>query len=122
MPLVKTLIMHRDLVSARARYAPFRLILFLALVVGVACVSASVKTPEQAIAIGWKACDESWGKQARQNGQTFEFRPETWHARLINDHWKVWSGDEASPGMHLDVRADGRPPDGAKECDLTFQD
>jgi hypothetical protein len=103
-------------------YAPFRMFAFLALLVSVACVSASVTTPEQAIAIRWKACDDSWGQQARQNGQTFEFHPEAWYARLIGDHWRVWSGNEASPGMHIDIRVDGQPPNGTKECDLALQD
>jgi hypothetical protein len=90
----------------------------------VACSSGpAVRTPEQAIAIGWKACDDSWGKTLRQNGQTFQFRPEIRHARLVGDHWRVWSGsDEANPGMHVDVPTDGRRPDGETECHTTLAD
>ncbi len=101
----------------------FRIITISAVLVIPACATSPVvKTPEQAIAIGWKACDDSWGQLARQNGQIVKFQPEMWHARLTGDHWKVWAGDEASPGMHIDVRTDGRPPDGETECYNTFSD
>jgi hypothetical protein len=102
---------------------PCRIIIVSAVLVLAACATSPVvKTPEQAIAIGWKACDGSWGQLSRQNGLIFKFRPEMWHARLTGDHWKVWAGDEGNPGMHIDVRTDGRPPDGATECYNTLSD
>ncbi len=95
-------------------------LLMVATVVGCS-YGQPVTTSEQAISVGLRACDESWGKQIRINGGTFPFDAKIWHARLEGDHWKVWTGsDEANPGMLINVLANGRSPDGEKECDMIF--
>jgi hypothetical protein len=87
-----------------------------------ACTT-EVKTAEQAVAIGAKACDDAWGKEARKNGADAQIHLENWHARLDEDRWKVWYGpNEARTGMYIYVRQDGRPPNPENDCEMIFTD
>jgi len=89
----------------------------------ICAFGAPVRTAERAIAIGAKACDDSWGKLAHKNGEDVHMHLENWHARLEGERWKVWYGpDEARSGMYIYVRQDGRPPDPENDCEMIFPD
>jgi hypothetical protein len=80
-----------------------------------------VETPKQAIAIGMKACNKSWGAYEKRMGNKWKADPKLWNARLDGDYWTVWMGDERKPSMHIRVSRDGRPPDAFKDCLMTFK-
>lgn len=93
--------------------------------IGAVCAACAtspiVRTPAQAIAIGTKACDDSWGKLARDVGDPAYLRPAGWNARLDGDYWKVWYGsDEKQTGMYIYVRRNGVPPDPDRDCKAVF--
>ena len=82
----------------------------------------TVDTPKQALAIGMKVCDQSWGVYKRSQGQPWKLNPKQWNAKLDGDHWLVWTGDEQKPSMHILVARDGRPPNVRTDCILTFRE
>jgi len=88
---------------------------------GTACAYTPVTDAQTAITLADKACDESWGTQSRINGQEWHIDRKDWRARVIGDHWKVWTGDEKQPNVSMNVPLDGRKPDSGS-CDLLFQD
>jgi hypothetical protein len=80
-----------------------------------------VATPEAAIGIGWKVCDDFWGKFVRKVGRKSEpFQPEMWRARLDGDHWHVWMGSGTVETIQVDVPLDGRPLDPETACRIIF--
>jgi len=90
-------------------------------VVGACATSPVVRTPAQAIAIGTKACDDSWGKLARDNGEPAVMNPAGWNARRAGDFWKVWYGsDERQTGMYIYVQRNGLPPEPDRDCKAIF--
>jgi hypothetical protein len=82
----------------------------------------TVDTPKQALAIGMKVCDQSWGVYKRSQGQPWKLNPKQWNAKLDGDHWLVWMGDEQKPSMHIRVAHDGTPPNVRTDCILTFRE
>jgi len=74
-----------------------------------------------AIQLADRACHESWGKLAERNGQKWYVDPNFWHARIVGDHWKVWTRDESRPDLSINVPRNGTPPDPGS-CDYRFDD
>jgi hypothetical protein len=88
--------------------------------VAAAAKTTPVDTPKQAIAIGIKACDKSWGAYQKRMGNKWKADPKLWNAKQDGDYWAVWMGDEKKPSMHIKVARDGRPPDPFKDCFMTI--
>jgi hypothetical protein len=86
-----------------------------------ACAHPRGVGAETAISLADKACDESWGADARRQGSEWHVNREDWRARVIGDHWKVWVGDEEKPALSVNIPRDGRVPD-SDSCELLFQD
>src|SRR5205814_9393252 len=86
-------------------------------IVSSAVSAEIVRTPERAIAIADKACSDSWSHIA---GGRWDVPRSSWHARLVRDHWKVWSGeDEMDPDLSIQVPVSGWvDPD---TCALNFR-
>ena len=103
----------------RLRGLPAGIIMILAL--SGAVKTAPVDTPKQAIAIGMKACNTSWGAYEKRMGNKWKADPKQWNARLDGDYWTVWMGDEQKPSMHIKIARDGRPPDAYKDCFMSFK-
>lgn len=81
-----------------------------------------VSTSEQAIAVADKACDDSWGRYARSNNVPWHVDRSRWEARVEDDHWRVWIGDENKPELSVNVPRDGHPLDANEACDLQMVD
>jgi hypothetical protein len=97
------------------------LVCLAGLIVSACAYGPPVKTPEAAIALADKACYQGWGRH--QGGlRDWANLHNEWHARLVGDDWKIWTGEEASPGYSISIASDGRRPNGPNECKLTFPD
>jgi hypothetical protein len=93
----------------------------LVLATTVAAGAAQRNDIQTAINLADKACAASWGKEGEKYGLTWHVDPKRWHARIVDHHWKVWTGEEKRPGLSINVPLYGDKVD-ADTCDLAFQD
>jgi len=95
----------------------------VALIIGALSLSqgavAPVDTPAKAVALADKACSDSWGRQARQNGSVWHVDPASWQARKATDHWEVWVGKKSDPDISINVPFRGAPD--PMSCDLRLR-
>jgi len=87
----------------------------------ISAAAAVQNTAAMAIKLADKACAASWGKESRRYGTDWKVDPKRWHARIVGDHWKVWTGDEKAPGLSISIPLLGSKVD-PDMCDLHFQD
>jgi hypothetical protein len=92
----------------------------LGIAVLAACASTPViKTPEQAIELGMKACDDAFGKWRQDDFLSRPYDPDLWSAKLAGDFWTVSYGpNDAGMGVTIKVHRDGQSPDPKLDCEF----